>query len=246
MTAITNQQNIDAWSAFGAEQIAAFGDEGDASRRYILNPVLFELLGDVRGKQILDAGCGTGYLCRMLARRGAQVTGVEPATTMFNYAVGRENADPHGITYLQQDLSELSGYSNNFDIVVSNMVLMDIPDYQRAMHNCIAANKSGGQFIFSLLHPCFDEVDRPGLQPGYDPKGYIRVEEYFEEFVIKQMYGIAIHRPLSAYVNFLIHNGCVLRKMIEPTLSPEGLQALGPNNRNMHVPNFIVISASKF
>lgn len=242
---ITNQQNIDAWSAFGVEQIAAFGDEGDASRRYVLNPVLFDLLGSVRSKQILDAGCGTGYLCRMLAQRGAQVTGVEPATTMFNYAVGRENADRYGISYVQQDLSELSRYNHNFDIVVSNMVLMDIPDYQSAMRNCIAALKNGGQFIFSLSHPCFDEVDPPGLKSGYQAKGYIRVEEYFDEFEIKQTYGVAIHRPLSAYVNFLIRNGCILRNMIEPTLSPEGLAALGPNNRNMHVPNFIVISASK-
>jgi len=242
---ITNQQNIDAWSAFGAEQIATFGDEGDASRRYVLNPVLFELLADVRGKQILDAGCGTGYLCRMLAQRGAHVTGVEPATTMLNYAVARENAEPQNINYVQQDLSELSEYNNSFDIVVCNMVLMDIPDYHSAMRNCIATLKSGGQLIFSLSHPCFDEIDSSDLQPGYDTKGYVRVEEYFDEFVIKQTYGMAIHRPLGAYINFLINNGCVLRKMIEPTLSPEGLAALGPNNRNMHVPNFIVISANK-
>ena len=242
---VTNQQNIDAYAAFGAEQIAAFGDEGDAARRYVLNPVLFELLGDVHGKQILDARCGTGYLCRMLTQRGARVTGVEPSTTMFNYAVGRENADPQNITYVQQDLSELSGYKNKFDVVVSNMVLMDIPDYGSAMRNCIAALKSSAQFVFSLSHPCFDEMDRSDLQPGYDAKGYVRVEEYFDEFVIKQTYGVAIHHPLSAYFNFLIDNGCVLRNMIEPTLSPQGLAALGPNNRNMHVPNFLVISASK-
>lgn len=242
---ITNQQNIDAWSAFGDEQIAAFGDEGDASRRYVLNPVLFELLGDVRGKQILDAGCGTGYLCRMLAQRGARVTGVEPAATMFNYAVARENADPQGVTHAQQDLSELSGYNNSFDIVVCNMVLMDIPDYHLAIRNCIAALKSGGQFVFSLLHPCFDEIDNADFEQGYRVKGYIRVQEYFDEFAIKQTYGVAIHRPLSAYINFVIDNGCMIQRIIEPMLSPEGLVALGANNRNMHVPNFIVISASK-
>ncbi len=245
MTTITNQDNIDAWSQGSDTMIAAFGDEGDAARRYILNPVLFDLLGDVRGKQILDAGCGTGYLCHMLVQRGAQVTGVEPATAMFNYAVARENADPQNITYIQEDLSTFDQHNSVFDVVVSNMVLMDIPDYQAAMRNCIAALKQGGQFIFSLSHPCFDEVDRPDLKPGYHAKGCIHIEEYFDEFEIKQTFGYAFHRPLSAYINFLIDNSCILRRMVEPTLSPEGLQVLGPDNRNMHVPNFIVISASK-
>lgn len=245
MTAITNQNNINAWSAFGDEQIATFGDEGDASRRYVLNPVLFDLLGDMRGKQILDAGSGTGYLSRMLAKRGAQVTGVEPAEAMFAYAVAREQAEPLNIRYVQQDLSTFNQYNAVFDVVVANMVLMDIPDYQAAMHNCVAALKRGGQFLFSLLHPCFDEVDRSDLKPGYHPKGYIRVQEYFEEFVIKQTFGYAMHRPLSAYINFLIDTGCVVRRIIEPMLSAEGLDVLGANERNMHVPNFIVISASK-
>ncbi len=245
MTTITNQDNIDAYSHYSDTMITSFGDEGDAARRYVLNPVLFDLLGNVRGKRIMDAGCGTGYLCRMLAKRGAQVTGVEPATAMFSYAVARENAEPQGITYVQQDLSTLNQCNDMFDVVVANMVLMDIPDYQDAMRNCIAALKQGGQFIFLLSHPCFDEVNYPDLKPGYHAKGYIRVEEYFDEFVIKQTVGYAFHRPLSMYINFLVDNGCILRKIIEPTLSAEGLQVLGPDNRNMHVPNFIVISANK-
>ncbi len=63
MTTITNQDNIQAWSAYSRQMIEDFGDEGDASRRYVLNPALFALLGDVADRRILDAGCGSGYLC---------------------------------------------------------------------------------------------------------------------------------------------------------------------------------------
>jgi 2-polyprenyl-3-methyl-5-hydroxy-6-metoxy-1,4-benzoquinol methylase len=63
------------------EMIDVYGDEGDPMRRYILNPGLFGLLGNVANRTILDAGCGTGYLCRMLAKQGAQVTGIEPAAS---------------------------------------------------------------------------------------------------------------------------------------------------------------------
>ncbi len=243
MERFTNHDNIQAWSAYSRDMIDAVGEEGDPARRYILNPVLFALIGDMTNRAILDAGCGTGYLCRLLAKRGAHVTGIEPAPSLFAYAVEREQTESLGIHYIQQDLSAFTPDHAAFDIVVANMVFMDIPDYQSAMHNCIHALKPGGLFIFSLLHPCFDEVDRPDVAKGYTAKGYIRVDEYLHEFVVQQMVGYYIHRPLSAYLNLVIEAGCTIRKVIEPTLTPEGVAALGEQNRNMHVPNFIVISA---
>lgn len=97
MEGLNNQDNIEAWSAYSRDMIAAVGDEGDPARRYILNPILFALLGDVAGRAILDAGCGTGYLSRLLAKRGAYVTGIEPAPTLFAYAVECEQTEPLGI-----------------------------------------------------------------------------------------------------------------------------------------------------
>lgn len=245
MKPINNDDNIQAWSAYSREMIEAIGDEGDAARRYILNPVLFALVGDIAGRTILDAGCGTGYLCRLFAKQGAQVTGVEPAASLFAYAVEREQTEPLGIDYIQEDLSVLTLDHMAFDIVVANMIFMDIPDYQSAIQHCINVLKPGGHFIFSLLHPCFDEVNRPDFEKGYRTKGYIRVDEYLREFMVQQIVGYYIHRPLSAYLNLVIDAGCTIRQVIEPTLTPEGIAVLGEQNRNRHIPNFIVISARK-
>jgi len=245
MTSLINQDSIAAWSKYPRHMIEQFGDEGDASRRYILNPALFALLGDVAGRRILDAGCGTGYLCRLLTKQGAVVTGIEPAKPLFEYAVERERMEPLGITYIQQDLSEFIWKADLFDAVVANMVLMNIPAYQSAIRNCITALATGGQFVFSLLHPCFDEIDSPEFKQSYRAKGYIRIDEYFDEFVIKQDWGYLFHRPLSNYLNLVIDAGGAIRRVIEPTLTPEGVAALGKDNRNMHVPNFIVISVVK-
>ena len=129
---ITNQAVIQGWSQITEQEIDDFGENGDFFRQYLLNPALLELLGDVNGKTILDAGCGTGYLSRMLARKGAKMTGVEPAESMFNFAVSKEKEAPLGITYLQHDLSDFHT-AEKFDFVVSNMVFMDIPDFERAM-----------------------------------------------------------------------------------------------------------------
>jgi 2-polyprenyl-3-methyl-5-hydroxy-6-metoxy-1,4-benzoquinol methylase len=245
MNTLKNQDNIQAWSNFSRVMIEAFGDEGDPSRRYVLNPVLFELVGHIAHHTILDAGCGTGYLCRLFAKQGAIMTGIEPANSLFEYAVEREQATPLGICYLQQDLSTYNHFQEVFDIVVANMVFMDIPDFRQAMHNCILALKPGGLFVFSLLHPCFDEMDKPDFEKGYSSNGYIRVDEYLHEFAAQQRFGYYIHRPLSDYINFILDEGCVINKVVEPDLISEGIAVLGENNRNLHVPNFIVIRARK-
>lgn len=235
----TNQQNIHAWSQFPQEEIEKFGDEGDFGRQHLLNPNLLELLGDVKNKAILDAGCGNGYLARKLAKLGAKVTGVEPAESLFQYAAAREKQEPLGITYLQQDLSKFA-QPNSLDIVVSNMVFMDIPDWQSAMQNCIDALKSGGQFIFSISHPCFEAVTR-----NYSVDGYLKIEEYLNEYIVPATYGESYHRTLSTYINFLIDQHIVLDRMIEPQLSKEIAEEFSQHRKNYHIPSYLIISAHK-
>ena len=79
----------------------------------------------------------------------------------------RERAEQLGINYLQADLSSLNYLQGNFDYVVANMVFMDIPDYEAAVQNCIAALKRNGGLIFSLLHPCFEESGAEWAKKGY-------------------------------------------------------------------------------
>lgn len=67
-------------------------------------PHLLAVLGDVRGRAVLDAGCGEGYLSRILAARGARVTGADLGPRLVERARQR---DPGGPTeYLVADLSE--------------------------------------------------------------------------------------------------------------------------------------------
>jgi 2-polyprenyl-3-methyl-5-hydroxy-6-metoxy-1,4-benzoquinol methylase len=236
---LTNTEAISAWSQVSPEMVANFGDEGDFTRRYLLNPALFALLGDVAGKAVLDAGCGQGYLCRMLAKRGAAVTGVEFADAWYAYAAQREQAEPLGIHYLQADLSTWPGLPEMFDSVIANMVLMDIPDYLPALHTCVASLKRGGELIVSLLHPCFEE---PGA--AWKEKGYVEVREYFQERPVAQTYGYFIHRPLSAYLNSIIQAGCQIQRIIEPQLE-ESVAREHHAERYWHVPGYVVISAVK-
>src|SRR5262245_5295394 len=105
MLDLTNADIIKSYADVPQQLIEGFGDEGDLTRQYLLNPAILALLGDLRDKTILDAGCGQGYLCRLLARHGARVTGIEPSHAFYAYAQRREQAEQQGIQYLQADLS---------------------------------------------------------------------------------------------------------------------------------------------
>ena len=96
MSGWTNQTAIERRSVMPREVLAEMAADGDFCKRHLMNPVLLRMLGDVTGRLILDAGCGNGYLSRMLARAGAQVTGVEPAAALFEFAAANERAQPLG------------------------------------------------------------------------------------------------------------------------------------------------------
>jgi 2-polyprenyl-3-methyl-5-hydroxy-6-metoxy-1,4-benzoquinol methylase len=119
MADLTNADVINAYANVPQHVIEGFGDEGDLTRQYLLNPALFELLGDVRDTPILDAGCGQGYLARLLARRGARVTGLEPSYGFCRYPVQREQTEQIGIQYVQVDLSTWGPPTSTFQTVIA-------------------------------------------------------------------------------------------------------------------------------
>src|SRR5690606_23633501 len=203
------------------------------------NPHLLRLAGNLNGKRVLDAGCGNGYLARKLARLGGKVTGVEPASAMFEHASMAEHANPLGITYLQEDLSTYQAHEAN-DLVIANMVLMDIPQWQPALQNCINALVAGGTLIISISHPAFEQSSAK-----FHQHNAVMVADYLHEYDIEATYGHMFHRPLSTYLNFIIQRGCVLTEIVEPQLSQE-LAASHPDHRRDHyVPSFLIIAATK-
>ncbi|MFD5317638.1 class I SAM-dependent methyltransferase [Streptomyces sp. NPDC127098] len=154
----TNDTSIRRWNTVPREAMEAMEPEGDFAKRHLLNPVLLRMVGDVRGRRVLDAGCGHGYLSRMLADRHARVVGVEPTDAMFGYAVEKERALRQGVEYVQADLGRLPDLGDPFDAVVCSMVLPAIPDWKPAMRACVRALRTGGLFVFSVNHPAFEQL----------------------------------------------------------------------------------------
>jgi 2-polyprenyl-3-methyl-5-hydroxy-6-metoxy-1,4-benzoquinol methylase len=245
MTRWTNQAAIDRWAAMPSDVLAHMADDGDFCKRHLVNPVLLRMLADVDGRRVLDAGCGNGYLSRMLARHGAKVTGVEPAGALFDFAVRSEEADPLGIRYLQADLCELGvpgpgmELGEPFDAVVASMVLPAVPDWTCAMRSCVQQLRPGGRFVFSVNHPCFEQ-----LAGSWRQHGAYQVSEYLADYEIEERYATDFHRPLSAYLNEVISLGCRIAEVAEPGLDPQVAAAdMDGEHPYVHLPNFLIVAA---
>ena len=174
----------------------------------------------------------------MLAERGADVVGVEPGQSLYDFCLEQEHHNPQGITYVQADLSTLPDLGA-FDAVVCSMVLPAIPDWRTAMRACVEALAPGGIFVFTVNHPCFEN-----LLTTWREHGAYRSEEYLAEYVIDGRSGADFHRTLSTYLNELIGLGAQIREVAEPGLDPaeptaDGLDAY------VHLPNFLIVAARR-
>jgi 2-polyprenyl-3-methyl-5-hydroxy-6-metoxy-1,4-benzoquinol methylase len=242
MTEWTNEAAIEQWATFPRAALDAMEPYGDFAKQHLLNPALLRLLGDVRGRRLLDAGCGHGYLSRMLAGLGAEVTGAEPAAPLIGYAREKEAERGQGIRYVQADLSsplDLDALGGPFDAVVCSNVLQAVPDWTAVMASCVAALAGPGRFVFALVHPCFEQ-----LSPSWREHGEYRVREYLADYEIPGPHATDFHRPLSAYLNEVIRLGGRLREVAEPALDP----ATGPGQHDLaeayvRFPNFLVAVA---
>jgi SAM-dependent methyltransferase len=115
--------NAAAW----AEQVRR---GADVAREWLNNPAFLAFIGDLHGRRVLDAGCGEGYNTRILARRGARMTGVDLSERMIALAQEEERRAPLGIEYARTSYTDLASFADrSFDAVVSFMALMDGPRF---------------------------------------------------------------------------------------------------------------------
>jgi len=90
-------------------------------------------LSPLDGRRVLDVGTGTGRAAIALAKRGAQVTGVDASGEMLSVAEQRARAAGVRIDFHREDVHHLSFPDRAFDDVVCLRVLMHTPDWQRSL-----------------------------------------------------------------------------------------------------------------
>jgi len=163
--------DLAAWDASALRYAATVGGADDSFRRRF-EPFLARWLppGD---RQVLDLGCGHGWLAALMAARGARVVGVDGSAEL----VARARADHPTLRFEVGDLTEglPPEAAGPFDVVVSHMVLMDLPVLDAVLRDTAARLADDGVLVASILHPAFFRQE-----PVLDGQRHRRVTGYLE------------------------------------------------------------------
>jgi ubiquinone/menaquinone biosynthesis C-methylase UbiE len=140
---------INDYDSFAEGDTAA--NETSFVHAYHERPAMLALAGDVAGRRILDAGCGSGPLLGALRDRGTIVTGIDKSAGMLEQARRRLGADAD--LQVAELGSPLPFPDDTFEDVTASLVLHYLQDWGPALAELRRVLKPGGRLIVSVDHP---------------------------------------------------------------------------------------------
>lgn len=121
-----------------------------------INPLRLNYIDDytrLQGKQVIDVGCGGGILAESMARRGAQVTGIDMGEAPLSVAKLHALESDVGITYRQISAEAMAEEApQQFDAVTCMEMLEHVPDPASVIAACAKLVKPGGDVSFSSIN----------------------------------------------------------------------------------------------
>jgi ubiquinone/menaquinone biosynthesis C-methylase UbiE len=113
--------------------------------------LILDLMGELRGARVLDAGCGDGALACAAAAHGAAVTGIDPDPAMLAAARARaERAGAHAV-FLEGRVERLPFADASFDVVSAVTVLCFVADAAGAVREMARLLRPGGRLVIGEL-----------------------------------------------------------------------------------------------
>jgi SAM-dependent methyltransferase len=200
-------------------------------------PATLALLPDVRGKDVLDAGCGHGWYADWLARKGARVVAVDCSARMVALVGERVGGRARVI---QGDVSDLRSLfpDETFDLILSSLVVHYLADLAKTFVEWARVLRPRGTLVLSTHHPVREETLR---EPGY-----LRAELIEEEWGWLGETMRYYQRPLRDLTEPLAAAGFVIERISEPTPS-EALKLRDPQGYEQlcRLPAFLFVRARK-
>jgi ubiquinone/menaquinone biosynthesis C-methylase UbiE len=241
------------------------GESGSEFHRHVVLPGVLRLLPLAAGQSFLDVACGQGVLCRLLASRGVNCTGVDAAADLVQIARQRASQMPAGGVPLgaqgyhvadARDLLSLP--AERFDAAACVLAIQNIHPIAPVFQGVRRALKPGGSVVLVMMHPAFRSPKETSW--GWDEGGkvqYRRVDKYLlprKHPIVTHPgkktgeYTWTFHKPLQDYVAALAKSGLLVNALEEwPSHkeSTSGPRAGAENTARKEIPMFLAIRAVK-
>lgn len=201
-------------------------------------PPLLEMLGDISGHDVLEAGCGTGYVARMLAEKGAYVHGCDISEEMLAIARKSESEHPLGIKYAIGDIMDLPYPDDSMDEILSFSVTIYLSQEEILKFFCEAKRvlKPGGCLALGVTHPFMFGPDSPNinnsgkswskyvpLEPG---KPFEESQRFQEDYIDKNgqaFSSIIWHHTADTYKKLMEKSGLKVKIIKDQIIQKEDL-----------------------
>jgi ubiquinone/menaquinone biosynthesis C-methylase UbiE len=230
------------------------GESGSEYHREVVLPGVLRLLNVQPAERVLDLACGQGVLCRILAERGAEVTGVDAARELIESARQR---GPASIHYHLADAREIDFLpAAHFNAAACILAIQNINPLQPVFAGIARALAPRGRFVIAMMHPCFRGPKESSW--GWDEKTktqYRRVDRYLlprkapitaRPGADPGTYTWTFHKPIEQYVKNLRNAGLLIDAIEEwPShkTSTSGPRAAAENTARKEIPMFMAIRA---
>jgi SAM-dependent methyltransferase len=241
------------WDAAAPAYLAEHGaDLGDSDFLWCpegLREADARLLGDVRGRRVLEIGCGSAPCSRWLRREGADVVALDLSAGMLARAAELNRATGLDVPLLQADAGALPVADGAVDLACSAFGgLPFVADVEGALREVTRVLRPGGRFVASVNHPM-----RWPFPDSPDPEDLQIVSSYFDRTPYVEMddAGATVyvehHRTVGDWVRAVVGAGLVLTDLVEPEWTPGRTQNWGQWSpaRGALVPGTLILVCTK-
>lgn len=222
----------------------------DSANNLEEKPAIFSMLSAVKGKSIIDLGCGYGENCRTFSDMKADfVVGIDISRKMLEIAESENKAA--NIEYLNMPMENIHLIDRKFDVAVSSLAMHYIKDYEELMKRIYSLLNPDGIFVFSQEHPLTTAPiagvkwikNDDGSVDHYRLTDYVRIGERSVSWIVDGV--IKYHRTFSDLINGLVRAGFIIEEIEEPVPTLEIIQRLPHYEKELHKPNFLIFKARK-
>ena len=214
-------------------------------------PTIKSMLPDLKGKTIIDLGCGNGNMSRYFVENGAsKVYALDVSNNMIEEA--KLNNNLKEITYLTMPLEELDKIDEKFDIAFSSLAFHYIEDFSKLIKDIYNLLNDKGMLIFSQEHPLntasiLDEQTEKYIE--INKKRYYLISDYNNnskrEIIWNNDKVIKYHRNFSLTINTIINKGFNLLQIKESKPNDEIIKIVDKYKYQNDRPYFLFVKAQK-